>query len=377
MKTNILKLATIAAVGALTLTACSGGASEPTEPVPPLTNPVAGEVPAGILKGFSLTYAGDGGTTQDAQLVAFFNPFAEASGVTFNQDSPQTLAKVKAQVESGNIQWDLVSSFPDAIARECGVLFEKLDMSKIDTSNVPEGLLGGSECGVPSIIYGTVLAYDTKAYADKAPTNWVDFFDVENFPGKRAIYSGDGKIDGASVQAAALGAGWDPAKEDFSVEWAEKGLEKIDSIKNDIIFYGTGAQAQQMIESGEAKMTAVWNGRALAAERNGAPVDVAWDQWVKITDFFAIVKDTPNAEQAYYAINYAYGPEQQAKWVEESGYSPANTQAKPNVDELTQSYIVTTPERQATGVDLDLSFWSDVDTVTPLQDRWAALVAGA
>lgn len=376
MKRTIVRVAAIVGVSALALTACSGS-SEPEEPVTPVSNPVAGEVPEGVLDGYSLTYAGDGGTTQDAQMNAFFNPFAEASGVSFNQDSPQTLAKVESQVNSGNIQWDLISSFPDAIARECGTLFEELDMSKIDTSNVPEGLIGGTECGVPSIIYGTVLAYDTAEYGDNAPETWADFFDLDTFPGTRALYSGDGKIDGATVQAAALGAGWDPEAEDFSVEWAEKGLDAIDSIKEELVFYGTGAQAQQMIEAGEAKMTGVWNGRALAAEKNGADAAVAWDQWVKITDYFAIVKDSPNAEAAYYAINYAYGAEQQAQWVEESGYSPANQNAEPDVDELTQSYIVTTPERQATGTDLDVTFWSDLDTVQPLQDRWAALVAGA
>lgn len=375
MKRTLINVGAIAAVGALALTGCSAG--EPDEPPKAISNPVAGEVADGVLDGYSLTYAGDGGTTQEAQLKAFFNGFADKSGVNFSQDSPQTLAKIESQVKSGNIQWDLISSFPDAIARECGTLFEKLDMSKIDTSKVPEGALGGTDCGVPSIIYGTVLAYDTEAFGSSAPKTWADFFDLKTFPGKRALYSGDGKIDGATVQAAALGAGWDPAKDEFSVEWAEKGLDKIDEIKNDLVFYGTGAQAQQMIESGEAKMVGVWNGRALAAEKNGAKAAVAWDQWVKITDYFAIVKGTKNAEQAYYAINYAYGAKQQATWVEESGYSPANVDAKPDIDKLTQEYIVTTPERQETGVDLDLDFWSDLDTVKPLQDRWASLVAGA
>lgn len=375
MKRTLVNIGALAAVSALVLTGCSGG--QPDEPPTPVSDPVAGEVPEGVLDGYNLTYAGDGGTTQEAQVTAFFNDFASESGVNFSQDSPQTLAKIESQVKSGNIQWDLISSFQDAIARECGTLFEKLDMSKIDTSHVPESLLGGSECGVPSIIYGTVLAYDGDAYGSNAPTTWADFFDLEKFPGTRALYSGDGKIDGATVQAAALGAGWDPSKEDFSEEWANKGLDAIDSIKNDLVFYGTGAQAQQMIEAGEAKMTGVWNGRALAAEKNGANVEVAWDQWVKITDFFAIVKGTENAEQAYYAINYSYGVDQQSKWVEESGYSPANEDAQPDIDEMTQEYIVTTPERDETGTNLDLDFWSDMDTVGPLQDRWAALVAGA
>ncbi|MBK0417556.1 ABC transporter substrate-binding protein [Leucobacter sp. CSA1] len=375
MKSTLIKGAALAAVSAVVLTGCAGG-GEPAEPVTPITDPVAGEVPEGILEGYSLTYAGDGGTTQDAQLAAFLDPFAQASGVTFNQDSPQTLAKVESQVESGNIQWDFISSFGDAIARECGTLFEKLDMSKIDTSNIPENLMGGTECGVPSIVYGTVLAYNTDEYGSNAPQNWADFFDTEKFPGTRALYSGDGKIDGSTVQAAALAAGWDPETE-FTVEWAEKGLDVIDSAKEDIVFYGTGAQAQQMLESGEAKMAGIWSGRALAAAENGAPTEVAWDEWVSLIDYFAIVKGSPNAEQAYYAINYALGAEQQAKWVEESGYSPTNSQAEPDVNELTQSYILTTPEREATSVDLALEFWSDMEIVEPLQDRWSSLVAGA
>ncbi|QIM17781.1 ABC transporter substrate-binding protein [Leucobacter coleopterorum] len=376
MKTAFIKTATVVAASSLLLVGCAGDA-KPSEPVTPISKPVAGEVPDGVLKGYSVTYAGDGGTTQDAQMSAFFTPFAETSGVKFEQDSPQTLAKIQSQVESGNIQWDFISSFGDAIARECGTLFEKLDLSKLDTSNVPESLMSGTECGVPSIVYGTVLAYDADKFKADAPKNWADFFDVKKFPGTRALYSGDGKIDGSTVQAAALAAGWNPDSDKWSVEWANKGLDKIDSIKDNIVFYGTGAQAQQMLESGEAVMGGVWSGRALAAAKNGAPVEVAWDQWVSLVDYFAIVKGTKNSEEAYYAINYALGADQQAAWVEASGYSPTNVNAKPKVDDLTQSYILTTPERQKTGVDLELAFWSDTDTITPLQDRWAALVAGA
>lgn len=375
MKSTVTKTSILAAVALLALTACSsdGGSAEP---VAPITNPVAGEVAEGVLAGHTLTYAGDGGTTQDAQLSALFTPFASISGVTFNQDSPQTLAKVESQVNSGNIQWDFISSFGDAVARECGTLFEKIDLSKLDTSKVPANLMGGTECGIPSIVYGMVLAYSTDEFSGNAPKNWADFFDLDAFPGTRALYSGDGKIDGSTVQAAALAAGWDPESE-FTVEWAEKGLDKIDEIADSVVFYSTGAQAQQMLESGEAKMAGAWSGRALAAVKNGAGVDVAWDEWVSLIDYFAIVKGSKNVEAAYYAMNYALGAEQQAKWAEESGYSPTNSEAQPNVDEVTQSYILTTPEREATAVDLALEFWSDLDVVKPLQDRWVSLVAGA
>lgn len=374
MKRKLTAALALTGATAMLISGCAGGSKQAAD-IKPVSNPVAGEVESGVLDGVNLTYAADGGTTQDAQMNAFFNPFAETSGAKISQDSPQTIAKIQSQVKSGNYQWDFVSSYADVINRECGVLFEELDMSKIDTSNVPDGLIGDEKCGVPSIIYGTMLAYDAKSFSGEQPQSWADFFDTKKFPGTRAMYSGDGKVDPASVQAAAIAAGWDP-KTEFTAEWAEKGLDKIDSIKNDIVFYGTGAQAQQMLSSGEAKMIAIWTGRALAAEETGTKVGTVWNDWIKVTDYFAIIKGTPNAEAAYYAINYAYGAEQQAKWTEESGYSPANKNAKPKVDPMTEKYLLTSPERQATGVDLNMKLWSDLEAVKPLQDRWASIVAG-
>ncbi|CAG7607367.1 hypothetical protein LEUCIP111803_01015 [Leucobacter soli] len=230
---------------------------------------------------------------------------------------------------------------------------------------------------MPSIAYAMMITYNTDTFGDNGPQSWADFYDTAKFPGTRALNSGDGQIDGSIVQGAAIAAGWDPASEPFSAEWANKGLDKIESIKGDIVFYATGAQAQQMLESGEAKVGGVWNGRALAAERNGAQIQAVWTDWISIVDYFAIIKGSPNAEAAYYAINYAYGAAQQNQWTEESGYSPINTQSAPDVDELTSSYITTTAEREATSVALDLPFWADADGVAPLQDRWAGIVAGA
>ena len=374
MKHPLWSAVALISTSALLLTGC--GQSGSSEPVPPIENPVAGEVSEGILQGHTITYAADGGTTQDAQMKAFFTPFADAAGLKVNQDAPQTLAKIKAQVKSANYQWDFVSAVADTVARNCGTLFEKLDLSKIDTTQIPDGLLGGTECGVPSIPYAIVQVYSTDTFGEDGPQTWADFFNVDKFPGTRAIYSGDGVIDSATVQAASIAAGWDP-KTPYTADWANKGMDQIEKIKDDIAYYTTGAQAQQMLESGEAKIGAVWNGRALAAEKNGTELTPTWDSWISIVDQFAIIKGTPNAEIAYYAINYAMGAEQQATWTELSGYSPVNKNAKADIDDLTKKYITTTPERAATAVPVQLDFWKDESAVSALQDRWSSIVAGA
>lgn len=366
------KVTAIAAIGVLALAGCAGGGS--AEPVAEITEPTLGSVPEGILSGHTLTFAGDGGSTQDGMMSAWFDPFAQASGVTINQDSPQTMAKIDAQVNSGNIQWDFVSSYGDQIERECGVLFEVLDMSKLDVSEVPESvpLLA---CGVPSIVYGVAITYNTDTFGKNGPQTWEDFFDVEKFPGNRTVYNGDGNIDAPVVQGGAIAAGWDPSTP-FTEEWANKGLDKVQEIADSIVFYNTGAAAQQLLESGEVVMGAAWTGRILAAAQNGAPLTTSWIAWIGVIDYFAIVKDSPNAEAAYYAINYALGAEQQAGFTEATGYSPANVNSQPDIDELTQSFLVTAPDKAESTVPVANEFWADAEIVSPLQDRWSTIVAG-
>ena len=206
MAHRLLKLTAIAAAGVLVVGCSGGGSAEPAD-IEPVSNPVAGEAPEGVLEGVTMTYAADGGTTQDAQMNAFFTPFAEVTGAQLNQDSPQTLAKIQSQVDTGSFQWDFVSSYADTIAQECDVLFEKIDESKLDLSNVPKSLLGATECGVPSIPYAMMIVYNGDTYGDDGPQSWADFYDTEKFPGTRALNSGDGKIDGSIVQGAAIAAG--------------------------------------------------------------------------------------------------------------------------------------------------------------------------
>ncbi|RRJ87004.1 extracellular solute-binding protein [Gulosibacter macacae] len=373
---KLTKIAALAAVSALALTGCAGGGGgTPGATVPAITSPTLGSVPADILAGQSITFAGDGGTTQDAMMSAWFTPFSTESGVTFAQDSPQTLAKIESQVNSGNIQWDFVSSYADTIERHCGTLFEELDMSKIDTSKVPSSV-PVLKCGVPSIVYGVNIVYNTDTFGDNGPTTWADFFDTEKFPGKRTFYNGDSQIDAPIVQGAAIASGWDP-KTPFTAEWANKGLDLIETIADDVVFYGTGAAAQQMLESGEAVIGAVWTGRSLKAEQNGANLTATWNDWIAVTDYFAIVKGTTKSEIAYYAINYALGAEQQAGFTEATGYAPANVDSKPNVDEVTEKYLVTGEDKAASAVPVAVEFWADADAVAPLQDRWSAIIAGA
>ena len=70
-----------------------------------------------LLAAESVNFVSWGGSTQDAQKQAWADPFSKASGITVVQDGPTDYGKLKAMVESGNVQWDVVDVEADFALR--------------------------------------------------------------------------------------------------------------------------------------------------------------------------------------------------------------------------------------------------------------------
>ena len=62
--------------------------------------------------GKELVFVGFGGTYQEGQTKAYFEPFERDTGIKIVQTSGVELAKLRAQVQSKNVEWDLVT-LPD------------------------------------------------------------------------------------------------------------------------------------------------------------------------------------------------------------------------------------------------------------------------
>ncbi|RVA73681.1 extracellular solute-binding protein, partial [Mesorhizobium sp. M7A.F.Ca.US.006.04.2.1] len=210
--------------------------------------PPAGTVVDGSLKGKTLTFVSYGGIYQDGQVAAL-KEFVDKSGVKLLNDGPTEIAKLQAQVESGNVTWDVVDTddFPPFV--HCGKLFQKLDLTKLDISHIPPGQVG--ECSVPAMNYGMVLMYKNDTYKDNPPKDWKDFFDTAKFPGTRAIDGSGSPLGGLIEQAILADGGKVDAMTPADID---KGIAKIKAIGPDTIFWKTGAESQQLAESGEADM---------------------------------------------------------------------------------------------------------------------------
>ncbi len=346
----------------------TGGSSSavPSTEASTMSPAPAGTVAEGAYDGATVTFVSWGGDTQVAQVSAL-DGFAETSGAQVLDDGPTDLAKIQAQVESGQVTWDVVDG-PDSWAiTYCDTLFERIDYSIVDTSQMTPGATP-ADCGVPAIVSANVLAYNTEKYGSTPPTTWADFFDTQKFPGKRGIYSGNPSV---TLEVALLADGVAP--EDLYPLDVDRALRKLDTIKDDIVWWDGGAQVQQMMESGQIDMGLIWSGRAYGAVNAGAPWAVSPEQPYLTYDYLVIPKGTKNLAAANALINYYIGAEQQAKVTEAITYPGINKNAQPQLTETQRAFQVD----QAPFTDqqyLDLDYWAE--NMSPLTDRWTTWVNG-
>jgi putative spermidine/putrescine transport system substrate-binding protein len=330
--------------------------------------PQAGTVKADALKGVTLTFVSYGGIYQDGQTKAAIDPFAKESGARVIQDGPTDNSKIKSQVESGNVTWDVVDSTNVFTARNCGELFMPIDTNIVDISKIPAGTKT-DDCSVPAMQYGLIAIYNTKKYGANPPKTWADFYDTTRFPGKRAVQGVPGEVDPGVYESALLADGVAPDKI-YPLD-VDRALRKMSSIRGDSVFWNTGAQAQQLVESGQVDMAVLWSGRAYSAVKNGAPFAPMWNQWMPEADTIAVPKGAKNPKAAMALINFYLGAQQQAKLSELTSYSPINVDAKPALDDLAKAYLTTTPERQQDRFPIDLDYWAkNHDTLATTYTDW-------
>jgi putative spermidine/putrescine transport system substrate-binding protein len=343
----------LAATAVLLLAGCGGaGGAAPAEIDLGSGPATAGTVKAGALEGVDMTFASYGGIYQDGQMAAAVTPFSKESGARVLSDGPMEYAKVQAQVESNNVTWDVVDTDSNWAAGQCGKLLQKLDYTIIDKTNIPKGL--ASDCYVPAMQYANVMVYNKDKFSN-APTTWADFFDTKKYPGKRAVQGNDA---GAGLFEGALIADGVAPKDLYPLD-IDRALKKLDTIKDSLVYWTTGAQSQQMLEAKEVDMAVVWSGRAFGAVENGAPFEPAWNTGVVVMDVLGVPAGAKNPKASMALINYYLGKEQQEKLTVETSYSPAHVEAKPQVNENGRKFLITEPEIADKTLVSDFAWWGE------------------
>jgi putative spermidine/putrescine transport system substrate-binding protein len=320
-----------------------------------------------------LTIVSWGGAYQDAQREVFFRPFQQQTGTRLLEETwDGGVGVLRAKIQSGANNWDLVQVESEELLLGCEEgLFEKLDFAA----------LGGrdkfiepavSDCGVGNILYSFVLAYD-KARIAEAPTGWADFFDTKKFPGKRGLRRGPK----TTLEIALLADGV-PAAEVYKVLATPAGVDrafrKLDSIKNDLVWWERGSQPAQLLASGEVAMTDAYNGRISAANANdGRNFGIAWKANLFTLDSWVIMKGSPNKAQAMSYLNFWAQPAVAAKLPPMIPYGTTVRGADAQLTPAVLADLPTAPVNAEGALQIDDRFWLDnLDTLNQRFNNWVS-----
>jgi putative spermidine/putrescine transport system substrate-binding protein len=312
----------------------------------------------------SVTIASWGGSYQEAQSKALFEPAAANTGIEVKQETYGGMSDVRLQVQTGQVTLDIVASGSGSAARAAAEgLLEKLDYSVIDVSSFYPSLY--SDYCVGGDVFSTVYAWNTNTYGEDGPQSWADFWDVEKFPGSRAYR---GSVAGA-LEPALMADGVAPG-DVYDVLDSEDGIERaIDKIRelkpNISVFWSSGAQHAQLMKDGEVDMTTGWNGRFDNARADGGKVAYSFNQALLDYDCFAIPKGAPNKETAMEFLAEISKPEYQDDLPKYITYGPTNKAAY-DTGEITAEVaagLPSSPDNAAMQLPVSLEWYSKWETI--------------
>lgn len=302
-----------------------------------------------------------GGSFQDAQRETMFKPFEQATGIKLIEATGPSLAKVKAMVESKNVEWDVAGMTPGDLL----VLAKQGLVEKIDYQNYFKGMMSDidprvvHEHGIGNFFYTKVIAFSTKAYPfGKHPTSWAEFWDVNKFPGPRMIDAGDWVVP--PLEYALLADGVAPDKlYPLDMERAYRSIEKL---KPHVAkFSNRSPMPLQALVDGEAVLVAATLGRLLALKEEGKPVDFEWNQGLIQFDYWIIPKGAKNYQAAMKFIEYATRPEIQAALVKKQALGPVNKRAFEHIPVDRAKMLPSHPDHLHKQVLLSADYWSQAD----------------
>ena len=283
-----------------------------------------------------------GGSYQEAQRKAYFQPFEKETGIRVVEGTGPQIEKTRAQVQSGHPEFDIASTNQafNLIGIEQG-LWLPIDyryFAPADLQAMPEVMRQKYAVGTISYAEGLAISQAAFAAGGAQPNSWADAWDVKKFPGKRALPWCD--IATYPLPEAALLADGVPAEKLYPLD-IPRAIAKLKQLAPDVVWWHDINQAGQMLTSGEAVMSMAPSNRIQTLIDAGAPLKIVWNQNRYTFDVWYVLKGAPDADNAMRFIAFASRPESQARMAKLGGYGPTNPRALALIDDATARKLPT------------------------------------
>lgn len=349
MRKTLAGVAVLAAAALLTACAGSGGGG-------------------GGDEGGTVTFAGYGGVSEKAFTQAWFDPFFEETGIEVVPDSPADYARIQQMVESGQVIWDIAQVGEDIGVKTNSELLTEIDCTVVDCAAFEGGLFPVEKYGMPALVFSVVLAYNSEAFKGNEPDSWAAFFDVDKYPGKRAVFGRDaggglqGLLDVALIQDGV------PIDELYPLD-VERALAKLDTIRDHLIFYNDFGECTTLVATGEAAFGNCYNGRVKIAADEGEPVAMTWANQVQYADYLVVPKGAPNTAKAMDLLAYIGADANNGRLGEFIAYGPPNPNAA--IDPAAAADLPTANDLggDERAIKIDGDWWAE--NLQMVNERWA------
>ncbi|MFT4307532.1 MAG: extracellular solute-binding protein [Microbacterium sp.] len=338
----------IAAVGALAV-GCSSSASDDSS-----STALSGQI----------VWADYGGATNESRQAAYFDSFIDETGVDV----------VSTDIEDAVYQSELAGEEGDYDVFQAGIsdILPNLD-NLLEVPSDAQGDLLPDEVQsyyIGGFVFGIAQGWLSDTYADGGPQDWADFFDTETYPGKRAWPGSPGSYD-ASYEIALLADGVAP--EDLYPLDIERAEAKLDTIRDDLVFYTAYSEVPSLLTSGSAAIAVTVTGQFQSLINSGEDVTVQWNQAFAIPSGFVAPSTIDNVDEVNALAEWMNDPERQAVFTERTGYGPVNSATFDYLSDDVKASVVNSPDHTDL---LDFDEQWRADNTDELLDSYTAWLAG-
>ncbi len=316
-----------------------------------------------------------GGAYSASQQKAYHDPYMQANPeikIVNDDSAAEGAAKLRAQVEAGNVTWDLLdSTAADTISLCDEGVVEEIDHDA-QLAAAPDGTPASqdfgdmivSPCFIPQIVYSTTFGYRTDK-VETAPTTINDVFDLEKIPGKRSLEKRPiGNLEWALL---ADGVTADEVYEVLSTsEGVERAFRKLDTIKSEVVWWTQGSQPVQLLADGEVVIASAFNGRLFdAIETEKQPIGMMWDWQVFDLDGWVVPKGTKNKEEVLKFVKFATDTQRLADQAKYISYGPARASSAPLIGKHAElgidmaPHMPTAPANSKNTLLFNYEWWAD------------------
>jgi putative spermidine/putrescine transport system substrate-binding protein len=311
-----------------------------------------------------------GGVFDDIKRETIYEPFRKETGIEVVPVAA-TAAKLMAMMKSGQNELDVIDTGDSTLLEleKSNYLvplayeeFKYTNLADIDPVVKRKYQLG-------SFIYAMVLGYNTKAMAPGSePKSWAEFWDVKRFPARRTLP--DMASGTPSLEFALIADGVPMNKlYPLDIDRAFKSMSRIRALVPK--FWDTGALSSTMIADNEVSMGALWSTRAAAAQDQGAPIAIQWNQNALLVQAYGIPVGARNLANAKKFIDYSSSAASQARWLAKYKAIPVNTKAYDATSKDLIDPATKTPWTRSKGFLLDIEWWAqNREKVGQVWSKW-------